>query len=604
MTPESLVLGLQGTLYSLDLNDDTRPKIEALIDSANSLITDYETIRKKVVTHLRTDPQFRAYQTYHSNKLELQGPDLEITQRIIDEYSKQGEPEDLRTFSLIQAITTDTHIVEVLGQHQANILVERISGEFSNDGSFRTTDLRQLNKFLIQDKFYAGDYRTTDQVNIDQFFDDGDELWFSRPLTHPVEVSWTDIPQEMSNLCEFISRPHECPLLAAAVGHAWFARVHPFLDGNGRTARLIANLILIRNQWPPLTVTKSNRDEYINALRTSDEAGDISLLFELFVKSMRQGLQEISDDKYWRKRYQLELSQKPLQRCSDWTELAREFVSQFRRRIADHGWSLERLSMPDSTTFELLEDEDPNASTMFGLLKHPDQRKIMLHVGFMSRELRQANFQNTSDGQHFPPSIYMRERNFFPAAEYSYVHRNSSQILIREFTFISGTRLDQQVIALYGASKTPQQMSINDFCGQYINAIEDAVFPGFDSEKVVFRELVPVISKIKEIETNGQNLSWEKVVELILIEFSTGGIQSDQLTKSGLFITEIGKLTNTIGRTQERIGRLDIPLPSLIYDVLAKNSDIELSLVHLSNEQTVPVLVRSDSTRNRKPWKP
>lgn len=56
MTPESLVLGLQGTLYSLDLNDDTRPKIEALIDSANSLITDYETIRKKVVTHLRTDP--------------------------------------------------------------------------------------------------------------------------------------------------------------------------------------------------------------------------------------------------------------------------------------------------------------------------------------------------------------------------------------------------------------------------------------------------------------------------------------------------------------------------------------------------------------------
>lgn len=285
MTPETLVSDLQGTVYSLDLTEETRPRIVALIDEADALLGEYESIREKLSSHLRTDPLFRAYQTYHSNKLEMQGPDLDTTQQIIDEYRVQGEPNDLRTFSLLHAIASDTHIYEVLGQHQANILVERISGDFSYDMSFRTTDLRQLNKFLIQNKYFAGDYRTDDFVNIDQFFDDDDPLWFSRKPTHQVEVHWNDIDDEMTRLCEFISRTHECPLLASAVGHAWFTRVHPFYDGNGRTARLIANLILIRNQWPPLTITKSNRDEYLDALRTSDTAGDIGLLLNCLSKA-------------------------------------------------------------------------------------------------------------------------------------------------------------------------------------------------------------------------------------------------------------------------------------------------------------------------------
>lgn len=603
MTPESLVNDLRETVYSLDLTDETRPRIVALIEEANALHDEYELIREKISSHLRTDPQFRAYQAYHSNKLELQGPDLVTTEEIINLYQNQGEPDDLRTFSFLHAIASDTHIYEVLGQHQGNILVERISGDFSKDLSFRTTDLRQLNKFLIQDKYFAGNYRTDDFVNIGQFFDDKDDLWFSRTPTHQVEVHWNEIDDEMTRLCEFISRTHECPLLASAVGHAWFTRVHPFYDGNGRTARLIANLILIRNQWPPLTITKSNRDEYLDALRVSDIGGDISLLFELFVKSMRQGLQEMGDDRYWRRRYKLELSQKPLQRCNEWTDMARNFVLQFRRLIADHGWSLERISMPDSTTFELLEDGNPNASTMFGILRHPDQRSIKMHLGYMSRELRDANFQTSSDGVHFPPTIYMRERNFFPGAEYYFVHRRDSKILFKEFTFISGTKPGKEVIALYGKTTT-LQMSIKDVCSQFLNAIEDLNFPGFDPTQVSYPGLESVTDQIDLMILNGREITHEVVVRLILEALSSGRIQSDQLFKSGMFMTEIGKYLTFITRSSGRVARLNQPLPTLIYWILSENPKLALSIVYLSHEQSVPVVVATSAVRDRSLWKP
>lgn len=131
MTPESLVGNLASTPYSLELNASTRPLIESLIEKALDLEKRYRVVHGELSVFLRTDPEFRAFQTYHSNKLELQGPDLEETKQIIDEYSRQGEPDDLRTFAVIQAITKDSHLVEVLGQHQANILVERISESFS-----------------------------------------------------------------------------------------------------------------------------------------------------------------------------------------------------------------------------------------------------------------------------------------------------------------------------------------------------------------------------------------------------------------------------------------------------------------------------------------
>lgn len=48
--------------------------------------------------------------------------------------------------------------------------------------------------------------------------------------------------------------------------HVTFLRIHPFWDGNGRIARLIANVSVIRAGYPPIIIPKEHRREYIDAL--------------------------------------------------------------------------------------------------------------------------------------------------------------------------------------------------------------------------------------------------------------------------------------------------------------------------------------------------
>ncbi len=71
--------------------------------------------------------------------------------------------------------------------------------------------------------------------------------------------------------------------------HNQFERVHPFLDGNGRTGRLVLNLLLGRLGYPPAIIFKRERDRYLQAMRKADK-DDYGPLGELIARSVTANL--------------------------------------------------------------------------------------------------------------------------------------------------------------------------------------------------------------------------------------------------------------------------------------------------------------------------
>ena len=84
------------------------------------------------------------------------------------------------------------------------------------------------------------------------------------------------------------------PVFRAIVLHAWFTHIHPFVDGNGRTARAITTLELVRGGYPPLIIRKmKDRKRYIDALAHSDVAGDLSPLAALLIDRANDALRDL-----------------------------------------------------------------------------------------------------------------------------------------------------------------------------------------------------------------------------------------------------------------------------------------------------------------------
>lgn len=79
----------------------------------------------------------------------------------------------------------------------------------------------------------------------------------------------------------------------AAWTHAEFVRIHPFVDGNGRTSRLLMNYQLLINGYLPVSVAKENRLDYYNALEQYAVNGDLSAFADFIAE-----LEEVQLDEY------------------------------------------------------------------------------------------------------------------------------------------------------------------------------------------------------------------------------------------------------------------------------------------------------------------
>jgi Fic family protein len=84
------------------------------------------------------------------------------------------------------------------------------------------------------------------------------------------------------------------PIEYATNAHLRFVTIHPFRDGNGRTARLLMNLLLLRAGYSIVIISNQVRNDYINAImRGQSKEKDISLLLSLIIDASKSSLVEI-----------------------------------------------------------------------------------------------------------------------------------------------------------------------------------------------------------------------------------------------------------------------------------------------------------------------
>lgn len=112
------------------------------------------------------------------------------------------------------------------------------------------------------------------------------------------------------------------PLVMATILHHWLTWIHPFPDGNGRTARLFLDFYLLQKGYPEIIVKITDRDEYYNSLVDADK-GDITRLIDLFSEKVRQTvniyeefLNESDRQKSWKEKYK-EISEKSYQKAKE-----------------------------------------------------------------------------------------------------------------------------------------------------------------------------------------------------------------------------------------------------------------------------------------------
>lgn len=142
--------------------------------------------------------------------------------------------------------------LDVTNQKEA---IEWIEDFIKRKKEIRESDILILHKITLKEisNYWAGKYKTSQNRIV------GSKL----KTTQPYKVG-----SEMGNLVYNINKNPKCynPIELAAFAHHELVRIHPFVDGNGRVARLLCNLILISKGYPPIMIRTKERKKYFDCL--------------------------------------------------------------------------------------------------------------------------------------------------------------------------------------------------------------------------------------------------------------------------------------------------------------------------------------------------
>lgn len=101
------------------------------------------------------------------------------------------------------------------------------------------------------------------------------------------------VPEMMETLVREFGKTKLHPIEKAVLFHLRFEGIHPFVDGNGRTGRLILNLMLMQAGYPPINVKYKDRMRYYSAFDAYHCAGDPKPLLQIVCDELKSGLERL-----------------------------------------------------------------------------------------------------------------------------------------------------------------------------------------------------------------------------------------------------------------------------------------------------------------------
>lgn len=161
--------------------------------------------------------------------------------------------------------------------------------EWTDGSLLAITEVRHVHRMAMQPVWHVEPHPDATPKEGPGSFRRHDIAPFTGGMTPP---PWPEIPADLHDWLREVQKlrkPIQPIAEAIAHVHARFERIHPFLDGNGRVGRLLANLLLVRLGYPPAIIYKRDRSRYLAALSRAD-TGDEGLLGEIIARAVLDNL--------------------------------------------------------------------------------------------------------------------------------------------------------------------------------------------------------------------------------------------------------------------------------------------------------------------------
>jgi len=226
-----------------------------------SLLDSYKPIQKSILENL--EEWYRVELTYTSNAIEGNTLTRQETALIVEKgITVEGK-------SIVEHL-------EAINHAAAFTYIQQLAEEKKRE-ELTIQDILDIHKMILKkiDDSNAGRLRNT-PVRIS-----GSTTVLPNPLK---------VPELMDEFIYWLHSTNDHPIHIAAEAHYKLVTIHPFVDGNGRTARLLMNFILIHAGFPPAIIKKEERNRYLNALETGQTKGNADAYYELIYDSIDRSL--------------------------------------------------------------------------------------------------------------------------------------------------------------------------------------------------------------------------------------------------------------------------------------------------------------------------